>query len=254
MKRASVGTGKRVAMLDSLRGGAMVLVMLYHLLYDLAFIHNVSLPDFLVPGHPIVEAVHTGFLWVLFAVSGICSHYSRNLLRRGVLLYLLGFGITLATALFMPDQLIVFGVLSGFGACMVLTALAAPVLDKIPWWLLVPAGVLLWWMFRRFHVDGTIDLLMSTTKVSVAGARYLYPIGITGSGFTSADYFPVIPYVFMYFTGRGLYKPVEGGWLPDRLYHLRPGLLAFIGRHSLLIYVVHQPLLLGILWLVFRIV
>ena len=88
----------------------------------------------------------------------------------------------------------------------------------------------------------------------MAGAGYLYPLGLTASDFASADYFPVIPYIFMYFAGRGLYKPVNNGWMPDRLYHMRPGVLAFIGRHSLLIYVLHQPLLLGILWLIFRIV
>lgn len=253
MSKHGTSHSQRVTMLDSLRGGAMVLVMFYHLLYDLAYIYRLDLPDWLVPGHPAIEVVHVGFLWVLFAVSGICSRYSRNLLRRGVLLYLAGFGITLVTTLFMPEQLIVFGVLSGFGACMVLTALASPVLDRSPWWLLAPVGVLLWWMFRQFHTTGTIDLLVTTLRVSLDG-RYLYPLGITGRGFASADYFPVLPYVFMFITGRALYKPVDNHWLPKKLYQLRPGLLAFIGRHSLLIYVVHQPFLLGILWFIFRIV
>ncbi len=249
--RKSTGS-HRVVMLDSLRGGAMVLVILYHLLYNLRWVYGVSLPTWLTTGEPVVEAVHVAFLWVLFAVSGVCSHYSRNLLRRGAWIYLAGFGLTVVTSLFMPSQLIVFGVLSCFGACMVLTALLSPVLDKIPWWVLLPAGVLLWWMFRRFHTDGVVDVFATTVPVTQPSSRYLYPIGITHPGFFSADYFPLVPFFFMYLAGRGLYHPVEKGWLPDRLYHLKPGVLAFIGRHSLLIYLVHQPLLLGILWLLFK--
>ena len=94
---------KRVAMLDLLRGGAMILVVTYHLLYDLVYIVGVNLPHWLTPGDAIVEGVHTGFLWVLFAVSGVCSGYSRNLLRRGVLLYLAGFAVTVVTTLWIPD-------------------------------------------------------------------------------------------------------------------------------------------------------
>ena len=60
---------KRVMMLDLLRGGAMILVVLYHLLFDLVNIAQVNLPHWLTPNTPLVEGVHTGFLWVLFAVS-----------------------------------------------------------------------------------------------------------------------------------------------------------------------------------------
>ena len=93
---------KRVMMLDLLRGGAMILVVIYHLLYDLVNIAQVNLPQWLTPGGRVVEGVHTGFLWVLFAVSGVCSGYSRNLLRRGVWLYLAGFAVTFVTVLWIP--------------------------------------------------------------------------------------------------------------------------------------------------------
>lgn len=243
---------KRVCMLDWLRGGAILLVVAYHILYDLVFMTPLSVPAWLTPGHPAVEAVHVGFLWVLFAVSGICSGYSRNLLRRGVLLYLAGFGGTVVTTLFLPDYGIVFGVLSGFGTCMVLTALTAPLLDRIPWPILTALGVLLWLVFRTFHKDGVLHLGFAEVAPALPDVRYLYPLGIAHPSFTSVDYFPVIPYFFMFLAGRGLHRPVSRGSFPKWFYRSHGRVLEWIGRHSLIIYAVHQPILLGILWLVDR--
>lgn len=240
---------KRVMMLDLLRGGAMILVVAYHLLYDLVYIAQVNLPQWLTPGNAIVEGVHTGFLWVLFAVSGVCSGYSRNLLRRGVWLYLAGFAVTLVTTLWIPDFTIVFGVLSCFGACMVITALCDKVLDRIPWPVLTALGVILWMVFADFS-DGMLHFGIKDVALSLPNVGYLYPLGIKHSSFSSADYFPVIPFFFMFLAGRGLYRPIAKGSFPRWFYasHSRP--LEWIGRHSLIIYAVHQPILIGIVSLI----
>ena len=240
---------KRVGMLDLLRGGAMILVVAYHLLYDLVYIADRSLPHWLTPGDPTVESVHTGFLWVLFAVSGICSGYSRNLLRRGVWLYLAGFAVTLVTTLWIPDFTIVFGVLSCFGACMILTALCEKWLNRVPWPILSVLGVVLWLVFADFS-DGVLHLGFKDVLLSLPKVEYLHPLGIKSKTFSSADYFPIIPYVFMFLVGRGLHRPVSKGSLPKWFYtsHSRP--MEWIGRHSLIIYAVHQPILIGIVSLI----
>ena len=236
---------KRVAMLDLLRGCAMILVVAYHLLYDLAFIVDRQLPHWLTPGDPIVEGVHTGFLWVLFAVSGICSGYSRNLLRRGALLYVIGFAITVVTSLWLPEFTIVFGVLSCFGACMVITALCEKVLDRIPWVILTGLGIVLWLICMDFS-DGVLHLGVKDWAFALPDVEYLHPLGIRSSSFSSADYFPMIPYIFMFWTGRGMYRPIARGRFPKWFYasHCRP--IEWVGRHSLWIYAVHQPILLAI--------
>lgn len=236
---------KRVMMLDLLRGGAMILVVAYHLLYDLVYIADMGLPHWLSPGDPIVERVHTGFLWVLFAVSGICSGYSRNLLRRGVWLYLAGCAVTLVTTLWIPDFTIVFGVLSCFGVCMILTALCEKWLDRVPWLILTVLGVVLWLVFADFS-DGVLHLGFKNVALSLPEVEYLHPLGIKSKTFSSADYFPIIPYAFMFLAGRGLHRPIAKGSFPKWFYnsHCRP--LEWIGRHSLIIYAVHQPILIGI--------
>lgn len=236
-------------MLDLLRGGAMILVVAYHLFYDLAYIAEKRLPHWLTPGDPIVEGVHTGFLWILFAVSGVCSGYSRNLLRRGVTLCLIGFAITVVTSLWLTDYIIVFGVLSCFGTCMVLTALCDKVLDRIPWPILTALGVVLWLMCRDFS-DGVLHLFVKDWNLLLPDMEHLHPLGIRSSSFSSLDYFPIIPFLFMFWAGRGLYRPISKGNFPQWFYasHCRP--IEWIGRHSLWVYAIHQPILLAIvLWI-----
>lgn len=164
---------ERIAALDVLRGGAMILVMLYHLLFDLKFIYNINIPRPITPMQPEAEIIHIGFLWVLFAVSGVCTRYSHDPVRRGVFLYIVGFLITLVTAYFIPSELIVFGVLSCFGACMAICGLLKPILDKIPWQVLFIISAVLWIMLTDFHHSGIIHLFATDITVSAPRRRRL---------------------------------------------------------------------------------
>lgn len=229
----------RIALLDILRGTVMVYMILYHTTYDLKFLYGREIPALITPGNTFFEYLHTFFLWLLFAVSGICAGFSRNSLKRGVLLYIVGWLITAFTSLFMPSQIIVFGALSCFGACMVLTDLIKPLLNKIPWTALLIISVVLWVIFDKISMP-VLD-----------NAAYLYPIGIRSTGFRSADYFPIIPNIFMFWAGFALYRPLTKKGLPERLTRLKSGFLGFLGKHSLIIYAVHQPILMIIFTIIF---
>lgn len=239
-----VKSRERVRMLDILRGGAMVLVVFYHIVYDLRFIYGLNIPAAITPGQRGFEILHICFLWVLFAVSGICSGYSRDPVKRGAVLYIIGFLITLGTTLFMPSELIVFGVLSCFGACMVITGLIDPLIKKVPWLPRFIAAVVLWIMLRNFHHSGAADLIFTQIQLPPIDSDWLYPIGITGEHFRSADYFPIIPFIFIFLAGNALYEPISQHKLPQWFYNAKCAALEFMGRHSLIIYAVHQPILL----------
>ncbi|MCM1579571.1 MAG: DUF1624 domain-containing protein, partial [Ruminococcus sp.] len=170
---------------------------------------------------------------------------------RGAALYILGFGITVVTAVFMTSELIVFGVISCFGACMCITGLLQPFLDKIPWQGRLIGSVLLWFVLRNFYKGGEIDLLFTSVNIPLPDCDFLYPIGIKGANFRSSDYFPVIPYFFMFLAGNALYAPVSGRCLPEWFYRVKSGVIGFIGRHTLLIYVIHQPIILLMLEIFF---
>lgn len=69
-------------------------------------------------------------------------------------------------------------------------------------------------------------------------------VGIPGPGFSSGDYYPLVPFVLMYLVGTSM-----GAWFKERGYpnwaiRTKFAPLNFVGRHALFVYVVHQPILL----------
>lgn len=236
---------ERIKALDILRGAAMVFVIFYHLVYDLKYIYCAEIPKAITPGSPGLELVHNIFLWILFLVSGICTRFSRDAVKRGAVLYIIGWLITLGTSYLMPSELIVFGVLSCFGAVMVIIGLTAPFLSKIPWQGLLAGSLLLWVIFRDFSHGGIIHLFMWELRVPLPLAGdYIYPIGIKSADFYSSDYFPVIPFIFIFLCGFALYTPIKEHKLPEFFYRLSCPPLELPGKYSLIVYALHQPLLL----------
>lgn len=235
---------ERIVMLDMLRGAAMIFVMLYHLLYDLVYYQNMDIPFWGTDGF---EWIHSFFLWILFGVSGICTAFSRDTVKRGAVIYLMGSCLTIGSNIFSADSVFVFGVLSFFGMMMMITGIIKPVTDKIPWQAMLIAMLLLYIVFFDFSREqGTLHLLFTDIKLKLPMDRmYLYPIGIRWGGFSSMDYFPLVPNGFVFMAGAALSKPVKEHKLPKWFYaDLKTAPLNFIGRHSLAFYIIHQPVFL----------
>ena len=83
------------------------------------------------------------------------------------------------------------------------------------------------------------------------GCKYLAFIGFRTDDFVSMDYFPLLPWLFLFFFGYFLWRLIESKGLQGRFTKRIPA-ADFIGRHSLLIYILHQPVLYGACWVVFN--
>ena len=246
---AEIGRNNRAGILDLLRGISIIYVMLYHLLYDLIFFGGMDLPFFFTGWW---ETVHQLFLIVLFGVSGICAGFSRNVLKRGATLFLMGEALTIATAIFMPDDIIVFGVLSCFGTIMLIYGVISPILKKVPNIIVFVVFTLLTVVFFDFARNESLFLLFTKVQLNLPdNIDYLYPIGITASGFRSADYFPLIPYGFIFLAGTAFSDFVKNGQLPAFIYSAKLPVINFLGRYSLWAYIIHQPVFMLITYLIF---
>lgn len=239
----------RLPLLDALRGFAIINVVIYHFLYDIYVIYDI------MPEWPDLLAVslwqRTGCsLFVLLA--GMALHLGRHTLRHGLELSVLGLVITLATHWLLPSEAIYYGILTFFGCAMLTGWLLRPLLGRI-----TPAGGLIFCVLGYLCTQD-----ISSGWVEIAGERLwqwpqaLYDdrlaiLGFHGTAFTSADYVPLLPHIFVFLGGWFLYAWLERA---GRLHWLTYGelkLLTLPGRHSLLIYLVHQPLLLGVCRVVF---
>ena len=233
---------KRIWELDAIRGLLMILIMAYHLFYDLVFLFS------------LVE-LNTSFLLGLYRfcnnwlgspfllLSGLCVTLGSRPVRRGLQVIGGGLAITAVTATLYwigfagKDIIIYFGVLHCLGTCMLLW----PVFRKLPTWALPVLGVILaavgLYIKRRYLVS----------------FDWLAPLGLISRNFASSDYFPLLPnlgyFLIGAFLGKLLYRK-KVSLLPNILPSCLPiRFLSFIGRHSLIIYLLHQPILAGVVFL-----
>lgn len=242
---------RRIEILDALRGAGILYVVMYHVLYDIQRIFFTELDCGIFDlGSMFMRFTHILLVGMLFFVSGICTAFSRSVIKRGLFIFLLGELLTVGTYIFMPDMLIRFGVLTFLGTSMLLYGLIKPVADKINHPAMCVVWLLMFFMFRTMPYDGVVRFLVWEMEVprKLYEYEFLYPLGIMSSNFRSADYFPLIPYGFIFLAGTALSEFIRKNRdkLP-RFCMKKIPLLCFMGRHSLAIYFIHQPLAFGIL-------
>ena len=240
---------ERVWLLDELRGLFILLMVLYHLCYDLVFIFGVSIPAFQWESVRWLQLLIAG-LFVF--ISGVACHYSRNNLKRGLICFGFGMVMTLATYLVLPSQLVVFGILHFLGLAMLLFAILWPLVRYVPplLGLILCAGLFFltfntqsgYWGMRGWEIS--LPQGLYTTS-------FLFPLGFPAAGFQSSDYFPFLPWLFWFFGGAFAGVYVHGNRLPAWTYRPHSRVLAFLGRNTIYIYLLHQPVIYGVLVVLF---
>ena len=228
---------------DALRGVAIVMMVIYHLLWTLWFVR--VLPEIvLYAGFWKYFQRTTASLFIVLVGVSLVISYNRALqkrgnlnglwwkfLRRGAMLF--GFGVVIDLVTRAANTGFVdFGVLHLIGFSV---AVAYPFL-RFRW-----PNLVLYVIF--FLVGGYVETIHVNT-------RWLVWLGLTPERYGPVDFFPIFPWfgvvLLGVFLGHLLYDgnrrhislPNLSGWLPFNL-------LEFLGRHSLFIYLVHQPLIFG---------
>lgn len=171
--------------------------------------------------------------------------------KRGALVFGAGALVTAVTVFFMPEDVVLFGVLTLLGSAMGITALLEKALRKIPPAVGAVVSAALFGLTYHAQLgylgfgDGWVLL-----------PRFLYQnlftayLGFYPEGFFSTDYFPLVPWLFLFWSGFFLYHLIGR----ERMEPLRRSIcptLGWLGRHSLVVYLLHQPVLYGVLNSVF---
>lgn len=239
----------RIGLIDEVRGFAILCMVVYHAFYDLIVLFGVDIPFFY---SPLMNGIRDAFAGLFIFISGAACRFSHSNLRRGVICFGFGMVLTVVTAIFMPDELIVFGILHMLGVAMILFPLCKPILDRLPLWLSA-ALLMLLAVFTWNLSHGTVGI-PGLWNLSVPDGPYrlgwLFWLGFPGDLFSSADYFPLLPWLFIFLLGSLFGKLLVEKKLPGFFYrtHCRP--LAFVGRNTLVIYVLHQPVVYLLIWLI----
>lgn len=244
-------TNKRVGLLDELRGFAIICMVVYHLMFDLNFIFGVDVPIFFDSWFNVVRDWFAG---LFICISGIACNYSHNNLKRGVQCFFIGMIITFVTSVVMPASPDSFGILHCLGVCMMLYGSGENFLRKIPSVVGIAVSVFLFLATLSFPYGyiGIPGLFTINLPHELYEYSMLYPLGFPSSSFISMDYFPLLPWFFLFIAGSYFGVYVKKGLMPKFFYntHIKP--FAAAGRYSLWIYVCHQPVIYVILCLIFQ--
>ncbi|MBQ5682521.1 MAG: DUF1624 domain-containing protein, partial [Peptococcaceae bacterium] len=186
-------------------------------------------------------------------LAGCCSTLSRHAAKHGIRIFLCGMLITLVTTIATPDEQILFGILHFTGLAYLITALLKPWLIKIPTPVFFAAALSLF-AFTRGIYYGYLGVFLHEL-FPLPDFLYQYPglflIGLPSPDFASADYFPLIPWLFLFWTGCSIAPALFKSRSFDLIQHWHLPGLNWIGRHTLVLYMLHQPLVFGVLWLIF---
>ena len=248
------GEGKRphYGLLDTVRGVCILSMVAYHGMYDLVDIFGLPSAWYTgLPGYIWQQSI----CWTFILLSGMCWQLSRRHVKRGLLLVGCGAAITLITWLVMPSQRILYGVLNLLGLSALLLIPLDKVFRKIPAWAGL-LGALLLFALTKNVARGSLGfegLVLCRLPRWLYATDLLAVVGFPSPSFWSTDYFPLLPWFFLFCAGYFLWSLLDKS--PRAKELLRPGLrpLSFLGRHSLVIYLIHQPALMAVFTVLGRI-
>lgn len=243
---------KRYDILDSLRGLTLISMIFYHTMWDIVYIYGVDAPWYESEAAYIWQQ---SICWTFILLSGFCWSMGRRHLKRGLIVLGLSVIISAVTILVMPESRILFGVLSLIGTAMLVMIPLDKLLKKVNPYIGIAVAFALFVVTRNVP-SGTLgfeDWHLMWLPEGLYSNLFTAYLGFPDSAFFSTDYFPVLPWMFLYITGYFLYHIFRRrDWL-KRLTRRGVAPLSFMGRHSLIIYALHQPIVYGVLYLWFEI-
>ena len=257
----------RLSLIDFLRTVALVNMVAFHACYDHFVVYGANSNWDLLPAtHVWQQFIVLSFIFVSgmsFQLLSKSSLEQQNKqanwlrpVRQGIKLLLLGEIITLAILYFLPSEEIHYGVLTFMGLAVLLTSTLEnhtwQILNKLP----STIGIVLCTLLFILTYQTQYGLASFFTWKIAKWPEWIYAqnyalLGFPSKEFFSTDYVPLLPHIFMYWLGFYTYSFMQAK-APELLASCNWERFNRFGRHTLAIYLVHQPLLLGLLFLLER--
>jgi len=239
-QQADAGQRRRVAAVDIARGVALLAMAIYHFAWDLEFFGYAE-PGMTAFGNwkLFARCIASSFLF-LVGISLVLAHAGGvkwpSYWRRLAMVAGAAALISAATYIATPDTFIFFGILHQIA----LASLLGLAFLRLPW-----------------AVTALVAVAVIAAPHYLRNAFFDHPalwwVGLSSRNPPSNDYVPLFPWFGAVLLGMAAAKPAAAGGLFERLARWRPGgwsrPFAFGGRHSLAVYLIHQPVLIGLLWL-----
>lgn len=239
----------RLNRVDELRGFTLISMILYHFMWDLKYIALLNMEWYTGPfGYVWQKSICISFIFI----SGFCFSMGKNRIKRSALIFVCGALISAVTLILMPENRIIFGILTFIGSAGFITFIIDKLHTKLESKLeastlnitMIIGSLLLFIVF--FNVNNGYIYVPSRLDLP----KYLYKgyvetyLGFPAPSFFSTDYFSIFPWIFLYLVGYYSQRVICRSdiiisFLKKDKFHF----ISEIGRKSLIIYMLHQPVL-----------
>lgn len=242
---------KRFQLLDTIRGIVLISMIVYHASWNLVYIYGVDWPWYHSKGAYIWQQ---SICWTFILLSGFCFSLGKRHLKSGFMVFGSGLLVTVVTLIVMPSNRVVFGVLTCIGSCILILTFIDKGLKKIPEEAGLGLAFLLFLLMKNIN-DGYLgigNIQMIEIPINWYQNYFTTYLGFPFKGFYSTDYFSLLPWLFLFITGFYLYRIFEKyNFLNKSFMEKEVTIFSFLGRHSLLIYLLHQPVIYGLQEIIF---
>lgn len=236
----------RLPLIDAARGAALVAMFVFHLTWDLSYFGYVDSQIVFERGFSIfgdtIGSTFLGLAGASLVLAHVPTFRAAAYWRHLATIVVAAAAVSLATYILIPEGFIFFGILH----CIALASLIALPFLFLSWWAAALAAVCAI-AAPRFFVSPIFD------------APIWWWTGLSTFEPRTNDYRPILPWLGVLLCGLALMKLGDRFALCEFLARWQPRnlpsrALIFGGRHSLAIYLVHQPIFLGLVYLAAAIV
>lgn len=195
----------RLELIDSLRGITLISMIIYHFVWNMVYIYSNRWTWFYN-----AEIWQQSICWTFIILSGYSFSLGKHHLKRGLTVFCAGIVVTLATILVMPQNTIVFGILTLIGSAMIIMIPLNKVLRKMPPALGAVISFAIFLLTKNCY-KGYFGFSGLKAKLP----EFLYQnyltafLGFPSNSFYSTDYFPLLPWFFLFAFGFFLYHLLE---------------------------------------------
>lgn len=241
---------KRIEWIDTLRGITIISMIVFHGMWDAVYMYGFDFPWYESYGAYIWQQ---SICWTFILLAGFCWKFDKHPVKRGLLIFGAGILVSVVSYFVSEDALILFGILTAMGSFILIFTLMDKLLCKVN----PVAGLVVSFALFMLLKKVPSGYLGFGSCQFVKLPDFLYAnyftayLGFPQASFRSSDYFPVLPWIFLFQTGyfikqgydRIKHKEKNNSKQISKLFSSIFAPLRFLGRHSLLIYLLHQPLL-----------
>lgn len=238
-----------MALFDIVRGFSVLSMIAFHFCYDVRFIYGAGFSWF---RPPLQDVWRASISWTFLFVAGCMCSFSRNNTRRAMRYLTAAALVYLVTLIAAVDTPISFGIIFCMGASTLVVAILDQLHPSPHGWPAVFCFVVLFLLLRGIpaHYVGFGGLRLVVPE-ALYRTPYLSFLGFPGPGFSSGDYYPLLPFTLMYLAGVAAGRTWKATAFPTWFSQVHCKPLELVGRHALPLYILHQPLLIGLCELLF---